>query len=67
MKIKKKSFYFFELLPFANLDKENLISQKPLQLGASNLVSFYRILSRLLGENKKKIILFFQLLPFANF
>ena len=35
----KKSFDFFELLPFANLEIENLISQKPLQLGASNLVS----------------------------
>ena len=31
MKIKKKIF-FFELLPFANLDIENLISQTPLQL-----------------------------------
>ena len=28
-----------ELLPFANLDIEKLISQKPLQLGASNFVS----------------------------
>ena len=45
----KKSF--FELLPFANLDIENMISQKSLQLGASNLVSLYGIISRLLGEN----------------
>ena len=29
----KKIILFFELLPFANLDIENLISQKPLQLG----------------------------------
>ena len=40
MKIKKKIILFFELLPFANLDIENLISQKLLQLGASNLVQF---------------------------
>ena len=33
----KKLFYFFELLPFSNLDIENLISQKLLQLGASNI------------------------------
>ena len=26
----KKSFYFIELMPFENLDIENLISQKPL-------------------------------------
>ena len=26
--LKKKLFYFFELLPFANFDMENLISQK---------------------------------------
>ena len=50
----RKSFYFFELLPFANLDIGNLISQKPLQLGASNLVSLQRIRSRLPGENEKK-------------
>ena len=37
MKIKNKFILFFELLPFANLDIENLISQKALQLGASNL------------------------------
>ena len=37
--LKKNFFYFFELLPFANLDIENLISQKSLQLGASNMVS----------------------------
>ena len=68
-----KIFYFFELLPFANFDIENLTAenlisqnQKALQLGASNLVGFKRIISRLLGE-VKKIILFFQLLPFANF
>ena len=30
---------FFALLPFANLDIENLIPQKLLQLGASNLDS----------------------------
>ena len=36
---KKKQQHFFELLPFVNLDIENLISQKALQLGASNLVS----------------------------
>ena len=28
---------FLELLPFENFDRENLISQKLLQLGASNL------------------------------
>ena len=55
MKIKKKTIlFFFELLPIANLDIENLISRKTLQLGASNLVSLYRIMSRLLGENLKK-------------
>ena len=37
--LKKNHFIFFEVLPFANLTIENLISQKPLQLGASNLVS----------------------------
>ena len=37
--IKKNHNIFFELLPFANLDLKNLISQKALQLGASNLVS----------------------------
>ena len=37
VKIKKKSYFeFFELLPFAILDIENVISQKLLQLGASN-------------------------------
>ena len=42
---KKKSFFFLGgggggwLLPFANLDIENLKSQKTLQLGASILVS----------------------------
>ena len=35
----KNHFIVFELLPFGNLDIENLISQKPLQLGASNLLS----------------------------
>ena len=39
MKIKKKIILFFELLPFANFDIEKLISQKPLQLGASDLVN----------------------------
>ena len=38
-KLKKTSYIFFQLLPFANLDIENLISQKLLQLGASNLDS----------------------------
>ena len=51
MKNKKNHFIFFELLPFANLDIGNLIYQKPLQLGASNLVSLQKIMSRLLGEN----------------
>ena len=41
---------FFELLPFANLDIENLISQKLLQLGASNLDSLQKIMSRLTGD-----------------
>ena len=50
MKIKKKN-PFFKLLPFANLDIENLISQKSLQLGATNLVSLSMIMNRLLGEN----------------
>ena len=27
MKIKKKSYYFFELLPLVNFDIENFISQ----------------------------------------
>ena len=36
MKLKKNHFIVIAL---ANLDIENLISQKPLQLGASNLVS----------------------------
>ena len=36
---EKKSFYVFELLPFADLDIENLISKKSLQLGALNLAS----------------------------
>ena len=36
---KKTNKHFFELLPFAKLDIENLISQKALQLGASNLIS----------------------------
>ena len=31
--------HFLELLPIPNLDIENLISQKLLQLGASNLDS----------------------------
>ena len=31
--------FFFELLPFENMDIESLISQKLLQLGASNLDS----------------------------
>ena len=35
----KKSYFFVELLPFENLDIESLISQKVLQLGASNLDS----------------------------
>ena len=39
MKILKKLFYFFELLPFENLDIESLVSQKLLQLEASNLGS----------------------------
>ena len=39
VKIEKKSFYFFELLPIANFDIENLIFQKPLQLGAPKLDS----------------------------
>ena len=34
-----KKINIFELLPFANLDIEDLISQKSLQLGASNLDS----------------------------
>ena len=41
VKIKKKVILFlFELLPFVNLDRENLISQKLLQVGASNLDSW---------------------------
>ena len=40
-KLKKKVINkFFELLPFATLDIENLISQKQVQLGASNLDSW---------------------------
>ena len=39
VKMKTHHFVIFELLPFANLDIDNLISQKPLQLGASNLIS----------------------------
>ena len=35
----KKKFFFYELLPFENLGIESLISQKLLQLGASNLDS----------------------------
>ena len=38
-KYKKKVFIFFELYPFENLNKYSLISQKLLQLGASNLDS----------------------------
>ena len=52
---------------FANLHIENLISKKPLQLGASNLISLRRIMSRLLAENLKKNHFIFELLPFANF
>ena len=38
--LKKKSYsIFIELLPFENLDIESLISQKVLQIGASNLDS----------------------------
>ena len=37
---KKVFFYFFELLSFENLDIESLVSQKLLQLGASNLDSW---------------------------
>ena len=37
--IKKTHFIFVELSPFANFVKENLIPQKPLQLGASDLAS----------------------------
>ena len=55
VKMKTNHFIIFELLPFANLDIDNLISQKPLQLGGSNLVSLLRIRSRLPGENEKKI------------
>ena len=61
-------FIFFELLPFANLDIENLISQKLLQLGASNLNSRQRIRSRLPGENVlKSYYIVFELLPFSFF
>ena len=35
----KKSFYSFELLPFANFNIKNLISQIMLQLGALTLES----------------------------
>ena len=34
-----KNILFFELLPFANFDIENLISKKLLQIGAANLLS----------------------------
>ena len=39
--LRKSLYVSFELLPFANLDIENLISQKSLQLGAL-LCSAYR-------------------------
>ena len=37
--LKKKLLYFLKLLPFENFDIESLVSQKVLQLGASNLHS----------------------------
>ena len=67
MKVKNKIITFFELLPFANFDMENLIAQKPLQLGASNLVSSWRIMSRLLGEKFEKIILLFRVIALCTF
>ena len=36
---EKFTIFFFELLPFENLDIESLISQTLVQLGASNLNS----------------------------
>ena len=39
VKVRKSYFFFFELLPFANFDIENLISKEILQLEASNLDS----------------------------
>ena len=36
----KKVIIFFELLPFVILDRENLIPEKLLQLGGSNLGSW---------------------------
>ena len=38
-KKKKKTFYFLSYCPFANLDIVNLIFQKQLHLGASDLDS----------------------------
>ena len=38
--LKKKSFYFFEFLPFANLDIENLISQKTVTARSFKLGQF---------------------------
>ena len=35
----KSYFIFFELLSFVNLDKEHLMSQKLLPIGASNMDS----------------------------
>ena len=65
---ENKNIFFFELLPFANFEIENLMCQKLLQLGASNLVSLWRIMRRLHGEHfKKNHFFFFASLPIANF
>ena len=37
---KKQTFIFFELLVFANLDIENLISQKPVTFSSFKLGQF---------------------------
>ena len=73
MKIKKD---FFQLLLFANLNKENLISEILLQLGALNkLEQLIRIMSRSPGGKLKKSYFifssysplhFFELFSYAN-
>ena len=60
----KISFLVIALCKFGH---RKLDISKLLQLGASNLVSLKRIMSKLLCKNKKKNhYIFFESLPFAN-
>ena len=68
-KKERKSFYFYELLPFANLTIENVIkiSQKMLQLAAPNFAILYKIVCRLPDEIYKKNILFLRVIALCEF